>query len=171
MVSTLPVGSAFPEETMFKRDVTIEVGGVAESVSVTEATIQLINTSDAHLSNSIEEKRVKELPLSTRDPLALATLSPGIVPVTNANPFLGSGSFNANGGRGRANNITLDNVVVTDIYTTGQAGLSTLSLDAIQEFKLITNNFNAEFGRNSNAQVQIITKGGTNDFHGTAYQF
>jgi hypothetical protein len=152
-------------------NVTMEVGGVTAAVTVTEATVQLINTTDAQLSNSIEEKRVKELPLSTRDPLVLATLSPGIVPVTDANPFLGSGSFNANGGRGRGNNITIDNVVATDVSTTGGAGFGTLSLDAIQEFKLITNNFNAEFGRNSSAQVQIITKGGTNEFHGTAYEF
>jgi hypothetical protein len=152
-------------------NVTLEVGGVTESISVTESAVQLINTSDAQLSNSIEEKRVKELPLSTRDPLVLATLSPGVVPVTDANPFLGSGSFNANGGRGRGNNITIDNVVATDVSTTGGAGFGTLSLDAIQEFKLITNNFNAEFGRNSSAQVQIITKGGTNEFHGTAYEF
>ena len=152
-------------------NISLEVGGVTESVSVTETAVQLINTTDAQLSNSIDEKRVKELPLATRDPLVLATLSPGVVPVTAANPFLGSGSFNANGGRGRGNNITIDNVVATDVSTTGGAGLNTLNLDAIQELKLITNNFNAEFGRNSSAQVQIITKGGTNDFHGTAYEF
>ena len=152
-------------------NITLGVSGGTEAVSVTEATIQLINTTDAQLSNSIEEKRVKELPLSTRDPLVLATLSPGVVPVTDANPFLGTGSFNANGGRGRSNNITIDNVVSTDISTTGGAGFGTLNLDAIQEFKLITNNFNAEFGRNSSSQVQIITKGGTNDFHGTVYDF
>src|SRR5262245_43082165 len=152
-------------------NITLEVGSVSESISVTEAAVQLVNTTDAQLSISIEEKRVKELPLSTRDPLVLATLSPGVVPVTAGNTFLGSGSFNANGGRGRGNNITIDNVVSTDVSTTGGAGFGTLSLDAIQEFKLITNNFNAEFGRNSNAQVQIITKGGSNQFHGTAYEF
>ncbi len=152
-------------------NITLEVGRVTESVSVTETAVQLVNTTDAQLSVSIEEKRVKELPLATRDPLVLATLSPGVVPVTAANPFLGNGSFNANGGRGRGNNITIDNVVSTDVSTTGGAGFGTLSLDAIQEFKLITNNFNAEFGRNASAQVQIITKGGSNEFHGTAYEF
>jgi hypothetical protein len=94
-----------------------------------------------------------------------------VIPVTPNNPFLGSGSFNANGQRGRANNITVDNVVSTDVSTTGSAGLGTISLDAIQEFKLITNNFSAEFGRNGGAQVQLITRGGTNDYHGTVYWF
>src|SRR5262245_26061392 len=152
-------------------NITLEVGNLAESISVTETAVQLLNTTDAQLAVSIEERRVKELPLATRDPLVLATLSPGVIPVTAANPFLGTGSFNANGGRGRANNITIDNVVSSDVSTTGGAGFGTLSLDAIQEFKLITNNFNAEFGRNANSQVQIITKGGSNQFHGTAYEF
>ena len=84
--------------------------------------------------------------------MVLATLSPGVIPVTTANPFLGTGSFNSNGGRGRANNITIDNVVATDVSTTGTAGFGTLSLDAIQEFKVITNNFNAEYGRNSGSE-------------------
>jgi len=151
-------------------NITLEVGPVTD-FSTVETAVQLVNTTDPQLSVSIEEKRVKELPLATRDPLVLATLSPGVVPVTAANPFLGSGSFNANGGRGRGNNITIDNVVSTDVSTTGSAGFGTLSLDAIQEFKLITNNFNAEFGRNASAQVQIITKGGSNTLHGTAYEF
>jgi hypothetical protein len=151
-------------------NIVLEVGGREERVSV-EPLVQLLNTTDAQLSTSVDEKRIKELPLSTRDPLALATLSPGVIPVTAANPFLGTGSYNSNGGRGRANNITIDNIVSTDVSTTGGAGISTLPLDAIQEFKLITNNFNAEFGRNANSQLQLITKGGTNDFHGTAYDF
>ena len=108
-------------------NITLEVGGVSESISVTETAVQLLNTTDAQLAVSIEEKRVKELPLATRDPLVLATLSPGVIPVTAANPFLGSGSFNANGGRGRGNNITIDNVVSTDVSTTGGAGFGTLS--------------------------------------------
>ena len=69
------------------------------------------------------------------------------------------------------NNITVDGIVSTDVSTTGGAGFGTLSLDAIQEVKLITNNFNAEFGRNANSQLQLITKGGSNAFHGTAYEF
>src|SRR5437867_4329499 len=101
-------------------NITLEVGPVTD-FSTVETAVQLVNTTDAQLSVSIEEKRVKELPLATRDPLVLATLSPGVVPVTAANPFLGNGSFNANGGRGRGNNITIDNVVSTDVSTAGGA--------------------------------------------------
>jgi hypothetical protein len=137
-------------------------------VDVTEALVQLVNKTDAQLTMSLEEEQVRGLPLATRDPIVLATLSPGVVPITLNNQFLG---FNSNGGRGRGTNITVDNVISTDVNNSGTAGLGTLSLDAIAEFKLITNNFNAEFGRNSSAQVQIVTKSGTNQVHGTAYEF
>jgi hypothetical protein len=152
-------------------NITLEIGNVTESISVTETAVQLVNTNDAQITMSIDEKRVVDLPLATRDPLVLATLSPGVIPVTDANPFLGTGSFNANGGRGRGNNITIDGVVSTDVSTTGGAGFGTLSLDAIQEIKLITNNFNAEYGRNANSQFQVITKSGGNQFHGSVYEF
>jgi hypothetical protein len=152
-------------------NLTLEVGNLTQEVTVTETSVQLVNTTDAQVQISIDEKRIQALPLRTQDPLALATLSPGVVPVTPGNPYLNAGSFNTNGGRGRGNNITIDNIVSTDVTTTGQAGLETLSLDSIEEFKLITNNFNAEFGRNANSQVQIITKGGSNEFHGTVYEF
>ncbi len=152
-------------------NLTLEVGNLTQEITVTDTAVQLINTADAQIQISIGEKRIKELPIRTQDPLVLATLSPGVVPIAPGNPFLNAGSFNSNGGRGRGNNITIDNIVSTDVTTTGQAGLDTLSIDAIQEFKLITNNFNAEFGRNASAQLQILTKSGSNDFHGTVYEF
>src|SRR5262245_9166871 len=141
-------------------NLTLEVGNSTQEVTVIDTTVQLVNTTDAQIQDSIDEKRIKALPIRTQDPLVLATLSPGSIPVTPGNHFLHTVSFNRNGGRGRGNNITIDNIVSTDVVTTGTAGLETLSTDGIQEFKLITNNFNAEFGRNANAQVQILTKSG-----------
>src|SRR5262249_13607988 len=92
--------------------------------------------------------------------------------VTANNPFLGSGSYNANGGRGRGNNVTVDNITATDISVTGTGGvLSPLNFSTIKEVKIITNNFNAEYGRNASSQLQFITKSGTNQFHGEAYEF
>jgi hypothetical protein len=152
-------------------NLTLQVGDLTQEVTVTETSIQLVNTADAQVQISIDEKRIQSLPIRAQDPLALATLSPGVVPVTPGNPYLNAGSFNTNGGRGRGNNITIDNIVSTDVTTTGQAGIETLSIDTIEEFKLITNNFNAEFGRNANAQLQIMTKKGSNEFHGTIYEY
>jgi hypothetical protein len=152
-------------------DAGLQVGSPTEVVNVEGGTVPLLDVATSQISQSIDSKEVVDLPLQTRDPVQLATLSAGVVPVTKDNPFLGSGSFNSNGSRGRGNNITVDGVTATDISTTGSSGTGTFSLDSVQEVKLISNNFNAEFGRNSGAQVQIITKGGSNEFHGTAYWF
>jgi hypothetical protein len=81
------------------------------------------------------------------------------------------GSYNSNGGRGRANNITIDGAAATDVSTTGGAELGTVPLDAIKDVNFITNQFNAEFGRNASSQFQILTLGGANDFHGELFEF
>src|SRR5262249_31889455 len=114
---------------------------------------------------------IQALPNQARDPVAYATLAPGTAPVSKDNPFLGTGSFNSNGSRGRANNIVVDNLISSDVSTTGESGNGTFSYDGVQEFKLISNNFDAEFGRNSGSQVQIVTKSGGNHIHGSAYEF
>lgn len=151
-------------------DAQLSVGTTSETVTVEGATPTL-DVATAQVSESLNSVQIVNLPNQARDPVAYATLAPGTVPVSKDNPFLGTGSFNSNGSRGRANNITVDGIISSDLSTTGEAGLGTFSYDGIQEFKLITNNFDAEFGRNSGSQVQIITKNGTNQFHGTAYEF
>jgi hypothetical protein len=151
--------------------VNLQVGAVGDVVNVEGGIASALDVATSQVSMSIDPVAVTSLPNQGRDPIGFATLSPGVVPVTKDNPFLGTGSFNSNGSRGRGNNITVDGVVSTDISTTGGAELGTFSLDAVQEFKLITNNYSAEFGRNSGSQVQIITKSGTNSVHGSAYWF
>jgi carboxypeptidase family protein len=146
------------------------LGTTQETLEVSGAA-PVLDTATSQVNLSIDSAVVTALPNQGRDPVAFAALSPGVVPVTKDNPFLGSGSFNSNGSRGRANNITVDNAVASDISTTGSSGTGTFSLDAVQEVKLITNNFTAEYGRNSGAQVQIITKQGTNNYHGSVYWF
>ena len=149
----------------------LELGSSISVVTVEGTTAPIFDVATAQMSISLDEKKVRDLPLVARDPLVFASLAPGVIPVTPNNPFLGTGSFNSNGQRGRGNNITVDNITSTDISTTGGAGLGTLSLDAVQEFKLITNSFSAENGRNGGAQVQLVTRSGTNDYHGSVYWF
>lgn len=151
-------------------DFKMQIGQATEVVTV-ESAAPTLDVASAQLSESVDAQTALDLPNQGRNPVALATLSPGIVPVTKDNPFLGVGSFNSHGSRGRANNITIDNITSSDISTTGSSQFGTFSLDAIQEFKLITNNFDAEYGRNSGSQVQVITKGGTNNVHGDAYYY
>ena len=152
-------------------DAVMQLGSVTESVVVETSAAPALDVASAQVSDSISEREALALPNQARDPVIYATLSPGTVPVTKDNPFLGVGSFNSNGSRGRANNITLDGVTGTDISTTGEGGGLVLSQDAVAEVKVITNNFDAEFGRNSGSQVQILTKSGTNDYHGSAFWY
>ena len=152
-------------------DAQLQIGDVSEKITVEIGAIPTLDVATAQVSDSITAEEALALPNQARDPVVYATLSPGTVPVTKDNPFLGAGSFNSNGSRGRANNISLDGVTATDISTTGEGGGLVLSQDAVQEVKVITNNFDAEFGRNSGSQVQILTKSGSNDFHGSGYWY
>jgi len=151
-------------------DARLEIGNVTETVVVEAGALPTLDVATAQVSDSINAQETLALPNQARDPVIYATLSPGMVPVTKDNPFLGVGSFNSNGSRGRANNITLDGVTAADISTAGESGAA-FTQDTVQEVKIISNNFDAEFGRNSGAQVQIITKGGTNQYHGSAYWY
>ncbi|MBL8176869.1 MAG: carboxypeptidase regulatory-like domain-containing protein [Bryobacterales bacterium] len=146
----------------------LEVGQVTEQVTVTDA-IAVLDTQSAQVQESYDSKRTAEIPVG-RNPNVLATTLPGIVP--NPSGF-NSGSFITNGNRARANNITIDNITATDISTagTGSTNNGPLNFSSIKEVKIITNNMSAEFGRNSGAQVQYITKSGTNEFHGEVYEY
>jgi outer membrane receptor protein involved in Fe transport len=148
----------------------LEVGQITEVVNVTDA-VSLLNTENAQIQTSITGQTIQEIPVG-RNPNNFATIAPGIAPVSANNSFLGSGSFNSNGGRGRGNNITIDGITATDVSVTGTGGtLDPLNFSAIKEVKVITNNFSAEYGRNSSAQVLYITKNGTNEFHGEAFEY
>jgi Carboxypeptidase regulatory-like domain len=151
-------------------DAKMQIGGVNETVVVEAGAQSTLDVATAQVSNSFSAQEVLALPNQARDPVVYATLAPGTVPVSINNPFLGVGSFSANGSRGRANNITLDGVTASDISTTGESGAAFVQ-DSVAEVKVITNNFDAEFGRNSGSQVQIITKSGTNNYHGAAYWY
>lgn len=148
----------------------LEVGQVTETVTVTDAVSQL-DTENAQLQTSVAGASVQEIPVA-RNPNLFALTAPGMAPVSGNNPFLGSGSFNSNGGRGRGNNITVDGITATDVSVTGTGGtLDPLNFSSIKEVKVITNNFSAEYGRNSSAQVLYITKNGTNELHGELFEY
>lgn len=150
--------------------VQLEIRTTRQEVTVPE-TITGLNLVNSQLQTTVDSQQIVTLPVARGGVLALAATAPGIVPVSPRNAFLGAGSFNSNGGRGRGNNITLDNATATDTSATGQAGLGTVPLDGVREFSLITNTFSAEYGRNSNAQAQILTKSGSNEFHGRLFEF
>ena len=142
----------------------LEVGPNTEQVTV-EGAAAPVDTTDAQVSNVVDEKQMQALPLILRDPYQLVLLTPGSTQ-TNS----GLGGFSINGGRERNNNFQLDGTDNNDPGVPG-SGLLTLNPDATAEFRVISNNYNPEFGRDSSAVIDIISRSGTNDFHGDIYYF
>lgn len=150
---------------------TLEVGSISESVEVTADAVVLLDTENSQLQTSIIGDKIQEIPVA-RNPNNFAITAPGMAPVSSNNSFLGSGSFNSNGGRGRGNNITVDGITATDVSVTGTGGpIDPLNFASIKEVKIITNNFSAEYGRNSSAQVLYVTKNGTNELRGEVFEY
>ena len=119
---------------------TLEVGSVTETVNVTDA-VSALDSENSQIQTSFSGARIQDIP-ANRNPNNFAIAAPGVAPVSANNPFLGSGSFNSNGGRGRGNNITVDGITATDVSVTGTGGpLGPLNFSAIKEVKVITNNF------------------------------
>jgi hypothetical protein len=148
-------------------NVQLEPGAVSEEVQVRGDQIPDVDLETSQVSNLVDERAIRDLPLITRNPYELVLLSPG---TSQTNTSLGG--ITVNGSRERNNNFLLDGVDNNDTSVPGGIG-GVLSADpeATQEFRVITNTFNAEYGRNTGAIVDVVTKSGTNSFHGNAYEF
>ncbi|HWF11781.1 MAG TPA: carboxypeptidase regulatory-like domain-containing protein [Bryobacteraceae bacterium] len=141
----------------------LEIGTTGESVTVEANAVQL-ETLTAERSGVVTGNQVVDIAINGRNYTSLLKTVPGIPADT------GTGDASVNGGRTAQNNFTLDGQNVTDIGVNQQFAYR-ISMDAIAEFKVSTNGQTAEFGRNDGAQVQVITKAGTKDFHGDGYWF
>ncbi len=155
-------------------NIRLEVGPIEQVVHVTTPT-QMLETETASRGVVFAEEGIKQLPLNGRDYNQLAILAPGVTPAT---PRLAAvnfkGAFNVNGNRA-FNNIFLldgvDNVSYSSSYRGENAQVIQPSIDAIQEFKVQTNAYSAEFGRNSGAVINAAIRSGTNAIRGTLYEF
>jgi hypothetical protein len=152
-------------------DVTMKPGAVQEVVNIVE-NASMLNTSTAEVGTRFDEKRLAELPLATtRNVYNIALSAPGVSQLNiGQSAFAGGTNFSSNGGRVRSNNFMIDG---QDNNNFGVAG-STIPLnnpDAIQEVRLVTNQFSAEYGRNSSAVFNAITRSGSNQYHGSAFWF
>ena len=149
---------------------TLETGGVAETVTV-QAAGELVQTSTSgNLGSTIDSKTLESLPIvgtRGRNPLDLLNFQPGVVFGGNT-----GGAVNVNGSRDRAFNFTLDGIDINE-STAGGSNFTPLrpNPDSVQEFQVVTSNFTAELGRSSGAQVTLVTKSGTNDFHGSLFEY
>ena len=154
-------------------DVTMEVGAVSESVEVS-ANVVSVNTEDASLRTVVDQRRVEDLPLNGRDPVQLMRLVAGVSlynggGLTSGTTYPGVVSVSVNGNRGNSTNYILDGGQNNDHYSNAPNPMP--NPDALQEFSVQTNNFSAEFGRNSGGIVNAVTKSGTNSLHGAAFWY
>ena len=158
----------------------LKVGNTTTTVQVTEAAPQIDLTSSA-VSGQVESETVRELPLNGRDWTSLAVLQPGVKPIETQMAFATSargnrgfgGELTVSGQRSTFNNYRIDGIVVSDyaMASPGNVIGVVLGVDSIQEFSVLTGGFPAEYGRATGGVVNAITRSGTNQFHGTAYEF
>ena len=160
-------GVTLTVDQVLTANVSLKPGPVSEEVNVNATDLPPIDLESSQISNLVEQRQMVSLPLITRNPYQLVLLSPGTSVSVN---YLGG--FSVNGGRDRNNNFLLDGVDNNDTSVPGgQGGVLSANPDSTQEFRVITDNFNAEFGRNSGAIVDVVTKSGSNTLHGSAYYF
>jgi len=152
---------------------TLQIGGSQETVEVTSEAPQ-VDTTSTQLGAVINDRSVNELPLNTRDTYQFLQLQPGVQAQLGSSGalFAGSsdaGSVSVNGGRTRANNFSVNGGDANDQFVNTPTIQPTP--DAVEEFRVITNTFDAEYGRNSGSVVNVITKSGGNTFHGNLYEY
>jgi hypothetical protein len=154
-------------DTPLDLNVSLEVGTVSEVVEISSLNEAPLNTTDATIGTTFESRRISELPLNARNVVGLLSLQPGV-----------TRTGEVNGGRRDQANVLLDGVDVNEQQSgldvvTGDAFGSVLRVtpDSVQEFRVTTSVPNADQGRSSGAQVSLITKSGTNEFHGSLYEY
>lgn len=153
-------------DTTVEVDAALEVGSVSETVNITSGSDAPLNTSDATIGTAIERRRIVDLPLNANNVVGLLSLQPGV-----------TRTGYVNGGRADQTNVTLDGVDVNeqqrglDVVTDEAfASVIRVNRDALQEFRVTTTNPNADAGRSSGAQVSLVTRSGSNEFHGSLFE-
>jgi hypothetical protein len=154
-------------------NVRLEIGAVSQVVSVT-AEAPLLNRTDASLGQTMGSLEIQELPLEARNVPQLLSLQPGVVYTSDradidVNNDTRSGAVN--GERSDQSNITLDGVSVNDEFNRyAFTSVLPITVDSVQEFRVTTSNYDASQGRSAGGQIALVTKGGTNQFHGSLYE-
>jgi len=155
-------------------DVSLTVGAVTEEVVVTGESVAQVETTSSEISSTITGKQINELELNGRNFTQLVTLSPGVVNQTGQDEgtvgVYGNVQFSMNGGRTEYNNWELDGGDNMDNGSNATLNVYP-NLEAIAEFKVLTSNYGAQYGRNGSGTVEVETKSGTSAFHGSAFEY
>lgn len=157
-------GIVLQVNTPLTLDVTLEVGAPTESV-VVSASAEVLQTSSATLGNVVEQRAIVNLPLNGRNPLTLLMYERGVTQRSG-------NTVTVNGARPTANNVTIDGIEANESsYSNPTNNVFRLNPDNVQEFKVTTLNPTPEEGRNSGANISIATRSGTNEYHGTLFEY
>src|SRR5687768_16246229 len=151
-------------------DVVLEPGQITESVTISEATADIVETSKTSVATTIDQQRINNLPINERNYIQFA-LTTSTVGRDNGRPIgpAPTTGLNFGGQRGRSNLVQVDGADNTD--NSVNASRSTVSQEAVQEFQVVTNSFAPEFGRTAGGVVNVVTKSGTNEVHGNVFGF
>ncbi len=155
-------------EQVARIDFTLEVGGVQEKVTVTGEP-PLLEASTSSVGQVVDNQKIVDLPLNQRDPLTLALLTPGVIGSVGRG-FTGL-RISINGGRMATNEILLDGIPSAPPINVSNNATVVPSVDAVQEFRVQTSNYSAEFGLSGGGIINLIYKSGTNELHGSLYEF
>jgi hypothetical protein len=155
-------------------DLKVEIGAVTETVEV-NATVATLQTESVERGSAVTGEQIQNINVDGRSPLDLAKLIPGVQFTTGAtyavgNAANGANNFTANGTRPSQNQVTINGIGDVDTGNNGGMNVS-VSNDSISEFKVLTGTYQAEYGRSAGAQVQLVTKTGTSQFHGSGYLY
>ncbi len=147
-------------------DFSLTVGTAETTIEVTSENIAQVNVESQTLSNVVSTTQIEELPTLTRNPYDLVAISGNVTPDSSSGRGVG---YSINGQRSASTNVLLDGSDNNDTFT-ATVGQS-VPLDSVQEFSVVTSTFTAEYGRASGGVVNVATKSGTNQFHGTLYEY
>ena len=169
----LQSGLVLDVNTALRVDATLQVGAVTQEVSVSASTVH-VEVQNTQMGEVIGSKEMTTLPLNGRDYTELMGLQPGVVPFSTTDinwysPGTSEGTQSVSGGRANANGFMVNGGNVQEPMQNGASVIP--NLDSIAEFRILTNNFDAEYGHYSGGVVNLVTKSGTNAFHGDAFEF
>src|SRR5207245_1496379 len=153
---------------------TLDVGQLTETVQVTTGIGETVNTTSGEVARVVDQRQVQNLALNGRNYMQLVTLIPGAV-ILDENQLALTTSLSIsqaaiNGNRPNYNNLSVDGGFNMDSGS-NNSQVNNVGIDFIQEVKIQTSNFSAEYGRNAGAAINVVTRGGGNDFHGSAFEF
>jgi hypothetical protein len=169
---SVQTGNVINADARLTVDFTLETGQISEVVEVVQESGETVNVTSGEVGKVIDGQQVDNLALNGRNYYQLMTVIPGAVATTDdaLDTNLATNTISINGNRGVSNNLTVDGGNNNNAGSNASQ-INNVGIDFIQEVKLQTSNFSAEYGRNSGAQINVITKRGTNHYHGSMFEF